>query len=141
MQALTALLAGSLFGAGLLLSGMTNPANVVAFLDITGHWRPALALTMLAAVLVALPAFTWTRRKGRSWLRAEVDNPDRRRIDAPLLVGSTVFGLGWGLSGLCPGPALILLTTLDPRALIFIAGLILGSYAGIGWSRRHLAAA
>jgi uncharacterized membrane protein YedE/YeeE len=126
MTAVVALIAGLLFGIGLLLSGMTNPANVVAFLDVTGVWRPSLAYTMAGAVVVALPAFTLIRRRGRSLRGRPIRPIDRTRMDSPLLLGSAMFGIGWGLSGICPGPALILLTTGDPRAWVFFAGLVLG---------------
>jgi len=111
-----------------LLSGMTNPANVIAFLDVTGAWYPALALTMLGAIAVALPAFTVMRSRRVSLLGRPLPEIDRTR-DAPLILGSSVFGIGWGLSGICPGPVLQLLASADPRALMFFAGLAVGVYA------------
>jgi uncharacterized membrane protein YedE/YeeE len=128
MTALIALLAGILFGAGLLLSRMTNPANVIAFLDVAA-WRPALAFTMIAAIAVALPAFAIVRARGASILGQPVAPIDRTRIDWPLLLGSAVFGIGWGLCGICPGPGLVLLTSIDPRAFLFIGCVAVGTYA------------
>jgi uncharacterized protein len=124
---LGALSAGLLFGGGLLLSGMTNPATVLAFLDFAGDWNPALAFTMAGAVLVAAPAFHLVRRSHRSLLGAEVRLPDRTLIDSPLLGGSVLFGVGWGLSGICPGPGLLLLATGTREALAFMASVAIGT--------------
>ncbi len=126
MTAIVALVAGLLFGFGLLVSGMTNPANVIAFLDITGDWRPSLAFTMAGAVAVALPAFALVRLRGESLLRVAVAPIDRFRIDGPLVLGSASFGIGWGLSGICPGPALVILVGGDLRAMVFVAGVVAG---------------
>jgi uncharacterized membrane protein YedE/YeeE len=124
-----ALVAGLLFGSGLLLSGMSNPATVLAFLDVAGDWNPALAFTMAGAILVAAPAFHIVRRSHRSLLGADVRLPDRTRIDSPLVIGSTVFGLGWGLSGICPGPGLLLLATGTREAITFMACVVVGTLA------------
>ena len=129
MIGLAAFVAGVLFGCGLLISGMTNPANVIAFLDITGAWYPALALTMLGAIAIALPAFAFVRARRISILGRPMPDIDRTHIDAPLVAGSAIFGAGWGLSGICPGPGLMLLASADPRALLFVAGLMAGVYA------------
>lgn len=126
MNFLTSLIAGLLFGAGLLLSGMTNPATVLSFLDIAGGWNPALALTMGGAIAVAAPAYALMRRRGRTLAGEPVDLPDRTRIDAPLLGGSALFGLGWGLAGICPGPGLIQLTGLSLNAAVFVAAMAAG---------------
>lgn len=135
MTALIALVAGVLFGLGLLVSGMTNPANVLAFLDIAGDWRPSLAFTMAAAVAIALPAFAIARARGSSLRQHAIPPTDRFRIDRSLVVGSAVFGVGWGLSGICPGPGLILLASGDPRAYVFAAGVALGTFAARGIAR------
>ena len=129
MTAVIALFAGLLFGAGLLLSGMTDPANVLAFLDVGGHWSPSLAYTMAGAIAVALPAFAYVRRTGRSVRGSAIRLVDRARIDAPLVWGSSLFGIGWGLSGVCPGPGLILVATSAPHAIVFALGYIVGVYA------------
>lgn len=102
MRLLASALFGVLFGVGLLVSGMTDPARVLAFLDVAGAWNPALALVMGAAVAVALPAFAIARRRGVSALGEPIALPDRFRIDARLVSGAAIFGLGWGLSGICP---------------------------------------
>jgi hypothetical protein len=114
-----AALAGFIFGLGLLLSGMNNPARVLAFLDITGAWNPSLAFVMAGAIAVATPAFALARRRG-------IPLPTRFNVDRPLIAGAVLFGLGWGLTGICPGPAILLATTLRPPALLFGAGLLLG---------------
>lgn len=128
MKFLTALLAGLLFGAGLLISGMTNPANVLGFLDIFGEWRPQLAFVMGAAVITAAPSFWFVRRGQRSLLGEPVDLPDRRRIDKLLIAGATMFGIGWGLSGICPGPGLLLLASGHGMAYLFMAAVIAGMW-------------
>jgi uncharacterized membrane protein YedE/YeeE len=125
---LTALVAGLLFGAGLIVSGMTNPANVLGFLDIFGEWRPQLALVMGAAVLTAAPAFWFVRRNRHSLLGAPVDLPDNRRIDKPLLAGATMFGVGWGLSGICPGPGIVLLASGHGMIYWFRAAVVTGMW-------------
>ena len=122
----TALLAGVLFGSGLLLSGMADPHNVLGFLDIAGAWNPALAFTMAGAILVAAPAYHWVRRQGRTLDRAPVDITPRSSVDVPLLAGAAVFGIGWGMSGICPGPALILLAGAASAAPIFVASMVAG---------------
>ena len=130
MKALTALAAGLLFGAGLLLSGMANPANVLAFLDVAGEWNPALALTMSGAIAVAAPAFYLRRRAGDSGGAASgrIASPPSAGVDRPLLGGAAIFGTGWGLSGICPGPGLLLLTTLTPGAFVFVTAMIAGMF-------------
>jgi uncharacterized membrane protein YedE/YeeE len=125
---LTALLAGLLFGSELLVSGMTNPANVLGFLDIFGQWRPQLAFVMGAAVVTAAPTFWAVRRSRRTLLGEPVDLPDRRRIDKLLLAGATMFGVGWGLSGICPGPGLVLLASGQGMACLFMAAVIAGMW-------------
>ncbi|HEY6124741.1 MAG TPA: DUF6691 family protein [Steroidobacteraceae bacterium] len=128
MRFLTALIAGLLFGAGLLVSGMTNPANVLGFLDLFGDWQPQLAFVMGAAVLTAAPSFWAVRRRQRSLLGTPVELPDRRRIDKPLLVGATLFGVGWGLSGICPGPGIMLLASGHGMAYLFMAAVVAGMW-------------
>jgi hypothetical protein len=115
-----------LFGSGLLLSGMTVPQTVLGFLDVTGHWNPALAWTMAAAIVTAAPAFYYMRRKGRTLAGEVATLPARRPVDRRLLGGAVVFGAGWGLTGICPGPALILLTTGSKSIIVFVAAMALG---------------
>lgn len=126
MKFLSALVAGIFFGGGLLLSGMTDPANVLGFLDFFGKWRPQLAFVMGGAALVAAPAYAYVRRRHRSLLEDSVTLPDRTRIDTPLLLGAGIFGIGWGLVGICPGPALVLLVSLRPAAGLFVLALCVG---------------
>jgi len=126
MKFVTAMCAGLLFGAGLLLSGMTDPANVLGFLDIFGAWRPQLALVMAAAVFVTAPAFFYVRRSGQNARGEPVELPDRRRIDGPLIVGASLFGIGWGLSGICPGPGIVLLSTRSGIVFVFMGAVIAG---------------
>jgi hypothetical protein len=124
---LSAALAGVLFGAGLLVSGMADPQRVLAFLDLAGHWNPALAFTMGGAIAVAAPAYALARRGRLRGVQAEL--PDRERIDGRLVAGSSVFGIGWGLAGICPGPGLLLLVGGSSAALLFVGGLIIGGIA------------
>jgi uncharacterized membrane protein YedE/YeeE len=128
MKLVTAFLAGVLFGAGLVLSGMTNPANVLAFLDVAGNWNPALALTMGGAIAVAAPAFYVRRRRANVVVSGNVASAPRAGIDGRLLAGAAIFGVGWGLGGICPGPGLVLLTTLAPGAFVFVASMIAGAF-------------
>ena len=137
MNALGALLAGLLFGAGLLVSGMNDPQRVLAFLDVAGHWNPALAFTMGGAIAVAAPAFWLARRRGRSLSGEPIVIPAAKTIDRQLLAGSAIFGLGWGLSGVCPGPALLLLGTSGLPAWVFGAFLALGILAAQRWARTN----
>jgi uncharacterized membrane protein YedE/YeeE len=127
MRALTAFAFGLLFGLGLLLSGMTDPDRVKAFLDIDGDWNPALALVMGGAIAVALPAFALAKRRKNCLLGEAIDLPTKRKIDAKLLFGAAIFGLGWGLAGICPGPGLVLAGRLAPGALVFAAALYCGA--------------
>jgi uncharacterized membrane protein YedE/YeeE len=121
MNALAALFAGILFGAGLLVSGMANPQVVLSFLDVTGGWNPSLAFTMGGAIAVSAPAFWWVRR------RAEPRTPPvATAVDVRLLAGSALFGVGWGLSGICPGPGLLLLTGFTGGAWLFVASMAAG---------------
>ena len=140
MRLISVFVAGLLFGGGLLLSRMTNPQNVLAFLDVAGAWRPALLYTMAAAVVVASPAFWLARRSQRSWLGVPTELLDRFRIDMPLIFGSAVFGVGWGLRGVCPGPALLLLARANRGAITFAAALAIGMLVADTWRRRtHVA--
>jgi uncharacterized membrane protein YedE/YeeE len=121
----TAFLSGLLFGAGLLLSGMANPAKVLGFLDVTGAWDPSLAIVMAAAVPVAAIGFAWQRR-----LQAQPWHPFARdaiaAIDRRLLAGAALFGIGWGLAGYCPGPALVASVLATPSALLFTIAMLAG---------------
>lgn len=126
MQALIALVAGLLFGIGLLLSGMANPAKVVGFLDLAGRWDPSLALVMAGAIAVAFPAFTLAKKRTTAWAGCSLALPAATRMDAPLVLGSLAFGVGWGLAGYCPGPALVSLAMGSAPAAVFVLALIAG---------------
>ena len=126
MRLVTALLAGVLFGSGLLVSGMLDPANVIGFLDFFGEWRPQLALVMGAGIVVAAPAFLFVRARGCNLRGQTTELPDRRRIDLPLLAGAATFGVGWGLVGICPGPGIALLSTRNELVLWFVGAMLAG---------------
>ncbi len=124
----TALLAGSVFGLGLAVSGMTEPARILAFLDVTGAWDPALAFVMGGALLVYAPLFrVITRGRPRPLLADAFQVPPRGKLDARLFVGSALFGVGWGLAGFCPGPAIMALGAGKREALIFVLAMSAGS--------------
>jgi len=129
MAFVTALLAGMLFGLGLLLSRMCDPQRVLAFLDVAGHWNPALAFTMGGAILVAAPAYWYVRRRHRDLRGQATTLPNRFKVDPPLIAGSAVFGIGWGLSGICPGPGLLLLTGGSVQSVVFVVGVVAGFFA------------
>ncbi len=122
-----ALLAGALFGLGLAVSGMTDPDKVLNFLDLAGRWDPSLALVMAAALAVSLPGYAWLRRRGRTFGDGALPPTPGTRIDARLLAGSALFGIGWGIAGLCPGPALANLAHGSGDAVVFVLALVAGS--------------
>lgn len=126
MKPLVALVCGTLFGGGLALSGMTDPARVLGFLDVLGDWDPALLLVMAGALGVALPAFQWLRRHPRPMLDQQFFLPERTRIDRDLLLGAGLFGIGWGIGGWCPGPAIAGLGSLQPEVVVFVAAMAAG---------------
>ena len=119
-------LIGVLFGLGLMISGMTNPAKILAFLDLSGAWDPSLIFVMGGAVLVGLIAFYLAKNRTQSFLGGAMHMPTRRDIDRPLLIGSAMFGLGWGLAGFCPGPALVSLGSGELKALVFVVAMLGG---------------
>ena len=121
MRLLISLVLGLVFGVGL-----TQPSKVLGFLDIFGDWDPSLAFVMAGAVAVGLVAFSFARRRGRTLLGDELRLPRITEIDAPLVVGSLIFGIGWGLSGICPGPGIVDVGFLDWRALVFVVSMAAG---------------
>ncbi|MBP1129128.1 MULTISPECIES: YeeE/YedE family protein [Serratia] len=123
---LFALLSGAIFGLGLMIAGMANPAKVVAFLDITGQWDPSLALVMVGAIAVAAPAFLWARRRQHALLGEEMQIPTNRRLDRRLLIGSALFGIGWGMAGICPGPAWVLAGAGSLAGVQFVVAMLVG---------------
>jgi uncharacterized protein len=122
----TSLLAGLVFGLGLIVSGMANPAKVLGFLDLTGAWDPSLALVMAGAIAVSFFAFLFARNRTRSLIGADMKLPGARQIDRRLVVGSTLFGIGWGVAGFCPGPGLVGLGMGEVKALVFVAAMLVG---------------
>jgi uncharacterized membrane protein YedE/YeeE len=117
---------GVTFALGLGVGGMTQPVRVLAFLDVAGNWDPRLALVMLGAIAVYAPVFRLAVKRGRPLLAPAFEIPTHRRIDGRLLIGAVLFGIGWGLAGLCPGPALTSLASGKPAALIFVAAMSVG---------------
>jgi uncharacterized membrane protein YedE/YeeE len=126
MPMITAFLAGLLFGSGLILSGMSNPAKVLAFLDLAGRWDPSLAFVTVGAILVAAIAFRVGGERANTVFGGAIHMPGARHIDARLVLGSVVFGIGWGLVGYCPGPALTSLGVGGWPTLLFVASMIAG---------------
>jgi uncharacterized membrane protein YedE/YeeE len=126
MTIFASLLAGLVFGVGLIVSGMANPAKVLGFLDLAGSWDPSLAFVMAGAVAVAAVAFAVARKRTTSVLGEEMKLPTARHIDRRLLGGSLLFGIGWGIAGFCPGPALVALGMGEIKALVFVAAMLLG---------------
>lgn len=126
MRGLMAFLAGSLFGLGLLLAGMADPAKVLGFLDLAGQWDPSLGLVMVGAIGAALLPLQWSRRQARSLLGAAMHMPKARDLDRRLIIGSLVFGVGWGIAGICPGPALALVFTGYWQILLFVLAMLAG---------------
>jgi uncharacterized membrane protein YedE/YeeE len=136
MIAFVAFLAGLVFGLGLILSGMGNPAKVQNFLDVFGTWDPSLALVMAGAIAVAIFAFTWAKRRKTSLLGEPMQLPTATALDGKLLTGAALFGIGWGLAGFCPGPALMNLSTGQGEVWLFVAAMLVGMLAQHAWAKR-----
>ncbi|MGB0634551.1 MAG: DUF6691 family protein [Paracoccaceae bacterium] len=126
MRFLTTLFAGLLFGTGLILSGMANPKKVQNFLDIFGSWDPSLAFVMGGAILVTAPGFWLVQKRTSPFFHDVFQLPARNDIDARLVTGAAIFGVGWGLGGLCPGPAVTSLLFFTPGVLIFVPAMLVG---------------
>lgn len=126
MNLLFSLVAGLIFGLGLIVAGMANPEKVLGFLDISGYWDPSLALVMAAAVAVATLGFAWAKKRKTSLLGLPLQLPTSTKIDKRLIGGSLLFGIGWGLAGICPGPALVLLGAGMYKGAIFVAAMLAG---------------
>lgn len=119
-------LAGLLFGLGLILSGMTNPAKVLGFLDLFGQWDPSLAFVMGGAIFVGIFAFSLAKKRTTNLLGGALHLPKSTHIDKRLIIGSLMFGIGWGLAGFCPGPALVSLAAGHEKALVFVLAMLVG---------------
>lgn len=139
MVALSAGFAGLLFGFGLIVAGMVDPSKVLAFLDLFGAWDPSLAVVMAAALVVGSFGFALARRRKASLLGEPMRLPASRTIDRRLVVGSTMFGAGWGLVGYCPGPALTALGMGEPKALVFVMAMLAGMAIYEALERRRVA--
>ncbi len=135
------LISGGFFGAGLVLSGMANPAKVLAFLDLAaigqGGWDPSLAFVMAGALMVTMPGFAWLRRRAKPIAAERFHLPTARAIDFRLLLGSAIFGIGWGLAGICPGPAVTLLVLGGAHGWIFFGALLAGMFLFEKFSNRR----
>jgi uncharacterized membrane protein YedE/YeeE len=129
LKMLVNLFAGTLFGLGLTISGMVNPAKIIGFLDFAGDWDPTLAFVMGGALLIAIPAFRPILRRPRPVLADEFDLPTKKDVDFRLLAGSVIFGIGWGLAGLCPGPAVTALASGLAPVFAFVAAMVTGMAA------------
>jgi uncharacterized membrane protein YedE/YeeE len=126
MYALSAFVAGLLFGLGLIVSGLANPAKVLAFLDVTGKWDPTLLLVIASSVAVSAVGFAIAGRRSETLLGTPMQLPTVRGVDRRLFIGSALFGIGWGLAGFCPGPALVALGAMHLKAFAFVAAMVTG---------------
>jgi len=123
---ITAFITGLVFGLGLLISGMANPDKVLSFLDLAGAWDPSLALVMLGAIAVGIIAFGFIKGRSQSLLGEPLRLPGKTTLDSRLITGSLGFGIGWGLAGFCPGPALVALGAGEAKAAVFVAAMLAG---------------
>ena len=123
---LFAFIAGLIFGLGLILAGMANPAKVLGFLDIAGTWDPSLAFVMAGAIMIGFVAFLLAKKRTQSFLGLPIQMPTNQLIDKELVLGSALFGIGWGLAGICPGPGIVLLGAGETKGLVFVSALVLG---------------
>lgn len=128
MKNIITFITGLIFGLGLLISGMTNPAKVIGFLDITGLWNPSLAFVMVGGIAVAFFGFKYIEKKSQTVFDDSVHLPGTTHISKDLVIGSLMFGAGWGIAGFCPGPALVALGAGYKEAFIFVLAMIVGMY-------------
>jgi uncharacterized membrane protein YedE/YeeE len=129
MQRLSEFLVGLIFGIGLILSGMTDPAKVLGFLDLFGLWDPSLAFVMGGAILVGVFAFALAKKRSTNMLGGAMQLPTANQVDKRLILGSLAFGAGWGLAGFCPGPALVSLGAGEIKAAVFVLAMLAGMLA------------
>ena len=126
MHALSAFAAGLIFGIGLIVSGMTDPSKVIGFLDLAGQWDPSLAFVMVGAILVGLAGNAIARKRAAAFLGGVLHLPAARDIDRRLVLGGLAFGVGWGLAGFCPGPAIVALGAGQDKAVVFVIAMSAG---------------
>ena len=136
MSLVFSLLAGVIFGAGLTLSDMVNPARVLNFLDVAGSWDPTLLFVMAGGLAATTLGYKLIFQSSSPLIEDRFHLPTQRQIDLPLVGGAALFGVGWGLAGICPGPALTDLVTLEPKVLIFVAAMLVGMIAVSAWRYR-----
>ena len=126
MQTVLVFLSGLVFGIGLIISGMSNPAKVINFLDIAGNWDPSLAFVMLGAIPVAFVGFRWIEKQGHTAFDEPLHLPGTRTVNRSLVIGGFIFGAGWAMAGFCPGPALVALGAGYGKALVFVVAMVAG---------------
>ena len=129
MNKFFSLLSGFIFGLGLTLSSMTNPAKVIGFLDITDNWDPSLMFVMIGAIVISAPIFYLLRNKTKPLFELNFEIPTVKNLDKQLILGSSLFGIGWGIVGFCPGPAISSLFLLNPLSILFVISMVLGFYS------------
>lgn len=139
MKDVLSLISGLIFGLGLIAAGMTDPSKVQGFLDLFGRWDPSLALVMAGAIAVGVIAFAATKKRAVSWVGQPFETPGSIAVDRSLMAGGALFGIGWGLGGFCPGPAVVALGAGLPQALVFTLSMLLGMWVYDWWqARRHV---
>ena len=126
---IASLLSGLLFGFGLIVSGMSNPARVLNFLDFSANWDATLAFVMGGAIAIAAPGIYWVRKRNKPLFADSFDIPTSKVIDSKLITGSAMFGVGWGISGFCPGPAVVAIATMQSDVLLFVGAMVVGMLA------------
>ena len=129
MNKIFSLLSGIIFGLGLTVSSMTNPAKVIGFLDITGSWDPSLMFVMMGAILICFPVFYILRNNKKPLFALHFEIPKIKKIDSQLIFGSALFGAGWGIVGFCPGPAISSLALLNSLSILFVISMVVGFYS------------
>lgn len=132
----SAFVAGIVFGFGLCVSGMVNPARIVGFLDVAGVWDSTLIFVMLAAVALTSVGFPLVSKLGKPLFEPEFQLPKKTALDVPLILGAVLFGIGWGIGGLCPGPAISALASLSPSVFFFVLAMAAGQLLGVGIEKR-----
>ena len=128
IQKILVLLSGTIFGLGLTISNMTNPAKVIGFLDISGSWDPSLAFVMGGGIIIIAPFLYLFKNKSHLILTSKIELPNKKNVNTSLVLGAITFGIGWGAVGFCPGPAISSIALLNPFSLLFVASMIAGFY-------------